>query len=506
MTTRTFIGAAVAAVLLTACSGTSEQTATTTADPPGTSTATAGSHGADVPTTAAPEELPTPQAPEPVDLARVRWSSEVRPVSGPVVVDGIPVLYTVEGESLQVTALDPEDGTELWSRPATPSLALAGVGLHVTTVDGLVAHYAAAAPGAAEEGWAVPVLRDPRTGEAVMTGETPMPFTRLPGECDFDEEVLCAEVAVEGGGRIVAWITQDGQLGQVPGREGWESVGPAGLHRRTGQVVGRFVDRELAWEVDLGEVVAPGASTNSGWHFQDHGDVIVASVGTTDDPRGLDAVDLTDYRLFALEADTGELRWAIDSASIFCDASLTTVTAAEDVEDGSPDTEDEVDPVLACVFETGRYRLADTDAEVRAEGLEASLIRVDPETGEELWRAELTPDGPVGQEGTIATQTLDAHHVVVLGTVVDVRDGSARPVEPSDQVWTESLAVTQIAVDGAEDEVRGNDRFPLPASVTLPAAPPAWPLPPHVGVELSDGSRLVAHDDGVVLLSAPTEG
>ena len=60
------------------------------------------------------------------------------------------------------------------------------------------------APGTAEEGWAVPVLRDPRTGEAVMTGDAAMPFTRLPGECDFDDEVLCAEVAVEGGDRIVA--------------------------------------------------------------------------------------------------------------------------------------------------------------------------------------------------------------------------------------------------------------------------------------------------------------
>jgi outer membrane protein assembly factor BamB len=81
-------------------------------------------------------------------VAEVIWRTEdVRPVSAPIVVEGAVVLYTRTGQELFVTAVDPADGTELWSRPATPSQSIREVGLHLRSVDGSVAHLAPDAEG-----------------------------------------------------------------------------------------------------------------------------------------------------------------------------------------------------------------------------------------------------------------------------------------------------------------------------------------------------------------------
>lgn len=55
----------------------------------------------------------------------------------------------------------------------------------------------------------------------------------------------------------------------------------------------------------------------------------------------------------------------------------------------------------------------------------------------------------------------------------------------------------------ADATVLGNDRYALPDGVSLPDGPPPWPLPPGVGVELPDGSRLVAHAGGVTRFGSP---
>lgn len=68
------------------------------------------------------------------------------------------------GQDPSVTAVDPADGIELWSHPATPSQSIRGVGIRLQSVDGSVAH---AEDGAGSP--AIVVRRDPWTGEPVLT-------------------------------------------------------------------------------------------------------------------------------------------------------------------------------------------------------------------------------------------------------------------------------------------------------------------------------------------------
>jgi hypothetical protein len=128
-------------------------------------------------------------------VAEVIWRTEdVRPVSAPIVVEGAVVLYTRTGQELFVTAVDPADGTELWSRPATPSQSIRGVGLHLRSVDGSVAR-----------------------------------AVRL------EPELACTSVRVDGSWTTLA-LAEDGSLRRLPESEaaGWTGIGPLGLSRLEG--------------------------------------------------------------------------------------------------------------------------------------------------------------------------------------------------------------------------------------------------------------------------------
>lgn len=179
----------------------------------GTGSGTAGATPTDT-TTASPTSEAT-AAPEGT-VAEVIWRTEdVRPVSAPIVVEGAVVLYTRTGQELFVTAVDPTDGTELWSRPATSSQSIRGVGLHLRSVDWSVAHLAPDAEGGPGSP-AFVVLQDPWTGEPLLTSE---------------------EAA------------------------GWTGIGPLGLSRLEGDgtQVGRVgVQGEVQWTVDGGRCSPPG--------------------------------------------------------------------------------------------------------------------------------------------------------------------------------------------------------------------------------------------------------
>ena len=501
------ITALVGAALLAACSpgqGDPPDTApATSTDPdPADHDRTAGSSrsaraetdaagGTAARTAASPDAVPTSDAARTeadASAARVLWTSEVTPVSGPTLVDGVPVLYLVDGRTLTIAALDPEDGTVAWSRPATPSKAPGGVGLYVTQVDGQVAHLTPAVGqhvGTDEGGLAVPVLRDPHTGEATMTGDTAYTTLRLPAPCEADRTVVCTQVPVDDDSRTEVWWSQRGQPTPVPGTLGWEGIGPLGLSRSTGGELGRFDGRELLWTY----LPSGDSSPASGWSFEAHAEdtLLVGTVGVTDRPARFEFYALTDYAVFALDAATGELAWRVPGTSVFCDD--TADVGGERV-------------LLACRYRSGLARSTHEGLDVRK--VEADLVRLDPATGEELWSVDLTPGAPLEGRRGIEVRSLDEHHVVALDTVVDVRDGSSRDRTEADVLWTTDEAATELDVPGLEDaKVWGRWRYQLPPGTRLPDAPPPWPLPPGVGVELPDGTRLVAHESGVTRFGPP---
>lgn len=433
---------------------------------------------------------PAPAGPTP---SQVLWSTDLVPASGAVLVDGVPVLYTVTDGQLMITALDAGSGEELWSHEASPSLALRGVGTSVKVVDDQVVHLEPV-DGSGLLGWSRVVLRDPATGEEVLASDA-MRFYRLPGSCPGSEGTVCA-YPMDGSD---AWrppmtVTADGLApwSTDPMAERFrDPVGDLGLYRATGQEVGRLAENRLLWSIDTAAVAGGDSSTNTGWIFGtfDDDQLVVGTVGTTDtyDEAG---TDLTAYSVFALDADTGERAWLNEGMSMFCDADMG-------VFEGD-------DPLLACDYRSGVMTWDDDGANV--EELDVDLVRLDPTTGEVLWRLPLTPDGPVGADETPAPEAVGEHHVVVQDLVVDVRDGSTRPATEDDVLWSshrEPITLEEFAADEDRAHIYPSSVHELPEGTDLEDAAPPWPLPPTVGAVLDDGSRLVSLADAVVLLGPP---
>ena len=478
------------ALLLCACAAGGEPSGPTdTAEFTDTAEAPAATAGPDPEPTTLAAVTATPEPP-PDPVASLAWRSDVRPLSGPVLVDGVLVLYTRDGEGLAVTAVEPGTGEVVWSHPATPSRALAGVGLRVEPVgEDRVVHLEPLEEGADRLVDSRVVVREAATGEVlVRTGDSS--HYRLPRGCDVPDEEICVYRRTADVRFPAQVLHDDGSLGDIE-QSGEASryndpLGPLGLHRMTGQDIGRVVDGDLMWSTRTDEVFGPEASTNTGWIFRavEDDSLIVGSVGPVDDPRVRHEIDLRDYSVAALDVETGERRWLSEATSLFCDVDL----GLED------------DPLLACRYADGTLRI--NDGQPQYSDVEVVLVRLDPATGETLW--ELPLQSPQ-DEARPEVSPLDEGHVIVAGLTVDIEGGSARPSTSSETAWEEDDAVVDLSLPRLGSvEVYPSSTWLLPPGASLdgPDERPRWPIPPGVGVEVDD-ARVVTVDGHLVRWDAP---
>ncbi|GAA5161188.1 PQQ-binding-like beta-propeller repeat protein [Ornithinimicrobium tianjinense] len=487
----TFAALSISLTLVTACTGVRDGAVTTTDMGAGTSTSAVA-----VGTGAGAEDsvpLSTPPAP----IASLAWSADLRPVSGPVLVDGVLALYTLSStDRLMMTALDAETGEQLWSRPASTSGIPVVRPLEPQVIDGEVVYLQPTVRPDLPDDAADVISRDPRTGTSKGTGSTWGVHVMQPHLCPGSETDVCTVLLDDDGNLTwptvvtsswepVPWVP----AGHQTAGHFVEPIGPLDLARAGGARIGRLVDDTLVWEVSTADLVGPRASTNTGWSFVAHeDDLLIGTVGLADVIDGAD-LDLTESAVFALDAATGRPSWIARGMDLGCNSTLWA--------EGSG-------PLLACRYKGGVHRWTDEGSALI--DLDADLVRLDPRTGEALWRADL-PKGDV--EGTFVPGVLDEEHAVVLDQVVDVRDGSARHRTEADRVWFPDQA--RPTVDRAGDhgrEVVGEGLWRLPdgLDLTLGGPLPTWPLPPGVGLEMDDGSRVVAHADGIARLASPTDG
>ncbi|WP_154402242.1 PQQ-binding-like beta-propeller repeat protein [Ornithinimicrobium cavernae] len=452
----------------------------------------------------------TPPAVDRSALAGVRWrNDELRPVTAPVLVDETLVLYTLDGRRLEITGVDSTDGRVLWSRAATRSVRPPGQDLSVEEVEGGVVHLAPAPhPDApVEAATAHVIVRDPRTGEAVRTLAEPLSHADLPTACPHDAEEVCLTVQVDGVWTVQA-LTPEGALHDPPatGVPGWTSIGPLGLSRQAmdGTRIGRVVDGALLWEADTTELFAAGHSTDTGWSFQSFEDdtILVGTVGTAlSSPRTRTSWDLTAGRSVGLDVSTGTRLWEAPATSTFCDIDVS----------GGPE-----DPLLVCAWHDGEVVTDHGEATYR--DLDVDLVRLDPASGEVLWRVPLgaTVDGsePGAPElqlvgpGEVAVETADG------AVVIDTARGTARPATTADARWVEDRTPVEVELPGARDDDRistwgrwrreGGAGATGDGSAAAPGEQVAWPLPLTIGLALENGAvRVVADPEGLTAYSAP---
>ncbi|WP_281964629.1 PQQ-binding-like beta-propeller repeat protein [Serinicoccus marinus] len=480
--------AALLTVVLAACTGSPGETDATTSTEPTRDDAASTSRAPDDPAAT------TTSGPPVAEPAEQQWQIVTQPMSAPVVEGSTVLYYAFVAEAMQLVAVGAADGEVRWRAPATMSSAVTGVGARVQVVDGQVVLLSPAEGGSSR--LARLEVRDPESGDVVVRTD-PQEFADLPERCAADEDRVCAQV-YRGGPSVDVRLTDDGTLQDAPaeGLPGWQDIGSLGMARETGQHIGRVVHGELLWDLDLGEVIAQGASTNTGWTFQDVLDeeVIVASVGTRDAWSGdTVTIDVTDYAAFALDPADGTLVWKAESTDAFCDIAV-------------PDREPADEPLLACQWKSGTVVAG--DGVVEAEDLDVELVRLDPRSGETLWQlplgdAEGQVDGwrPVVLPGTEGT--------AVVGTgedalVVDLETGEASPAPQDLVTWDDGAGSVDVLTLG---ERRSVSRVGVVDPSTADGSDTVtWPLAGHVGAEVEvDGTelRVVSQDRSVTAYRSP---
>ncbi|USQ78681.1 PQQ-binding-like beta-propeller repeat protein [Ornithinimicrobium faecis] len=502
------------ALAITACQGgevESSQNGTPTSltssgppPPPDGEASSSTAPGDTVTSSAAPGEASAVTS-EAQTLAEVLWrNADVVPASDPVSVGDALVLYTIEDQRLQITGVDPQDGAVLWSKAATASVRPRGQDLNVETVDGLVAHLA---PGAAgPESVGAPshvILRDPVTGEDVLSSRRALSHADLPSPCAHDDTLACVTVPVDEQWSVQA-LAPDGGFATPPadgaGVPGWTSIGPLGISRgaETGTQVGRVADGRLAWEIDTTEAFGPGQSTNTGWSFDNFADdsVLVGTIGLgISPPADGDTWDMTQSVALGLDAETGETLWRAPATSIFCDTDIT----------GAPD-----DPLLACLWNEGQAEAV--EGALTYQDVNIDLVRLDPLTGDRLWQVTLgatAEDGePARPEPRLVSSTQIAVEAADGMRVIDLETGEDRPATTADRHWVEDYDVVDVETPGiGDDEVMVSGRYRLQDGAGDLADDAPWPLPATIGVELDDGSTLVvAEPDGLTAYTDPVSG
>lgn len=459
--------------------------------------------------TAAP---PTPQGP----FAQRLWrSSGVQPASTPVLVGSVLVLYTHKNKALSLTALDPEGGTILWSRPAATSQTVPGVAITPEAVGDAVVHLApaTASTGSGYGSPALAILRNARSGQALITTRDPASHRAYPSACESDEDAVCVTVLFEDGAATVG-LDESGQVYDVgeAGLAGWTGIGPLSLSRETGQRIGRAVDGEIVWEIDTAKVFGGDASTNTGWRFEDYADesLLVGAVGPADElpEEGATFDTTTRSTVVALDAATGETRWSREGMDFFCNPSMPA------------QAEDEDPPLVVCEWNSGTVTVRDETFAMDSGDFD--IARLDPESGETLWT---TPGGPM-VEGEISptTQRLDDAHLIAVTAeselVIDVTDGTSRTRDAADVVWLaqeDAIDIDEAGVDAAEPDAEQDSV--RPAGLYLPTLLDGsrseeipWPIPSFVGAALDDpeaeavdlrANRAVADHEGVSMYAAP---
>jgi outer membrane protein assembly factor BamB len=269
-----------------------------------------------------PDAASTSTGPAATKTATGWTRKDLKPISQPVSIAGVDVLYVGEPDGAHLTGLDPATGRTEWDEAASPSSITPGVAPTVAAVGRHVGYLKAT--GGEQE--ATVTALDAGTGKEVWHGDQGY-FSDWPAPCFDDPASICTTGIVDSD--KANSLRYDGDTGErtaiteLPGGGNGRAIA-AGLYDtddRDPEVLAATTVDGVSWTKPLAEIVAiHGASTDNGWNVDRLPDVgmFVGSInaGTSELGGGKFRSDLAQNETTAFRITDGTVAWR-DAGSIY---------------------------------------------------------------------------------------------------------------------------------------------------------------------------------------------
>jgi outer membrane protein assembly factor BamB len=257
-----------------------------------------------------PVAAPVKPAPPTVSAPVGDWADHfLHPVSGPVLVGGKVVLYSVEAGHLRLNALDPATGNIAWTMPASVAGNTHGQAFQVAHIGGTV--FLLGAPVAADGLEAHVIAVDAATGKQRWATQFAAAFTETPTVCP-DHKGLCDSTETAAGTLSSLRINAaDGEVRELPnlgGRIlGADILDPA---PRAPEYVERLspTTGKLLWRDRVDTLVGGPVSSSYGWNWDSYGAVDVGWLAATSSATQ-PSLDLSEQKTVGVRASDGKRLW-----------------------------------------------------------------------------------------------------------------------------------------------------------------------------------------------------
>ena len=354
-------------------------------------------------------------------------------VSRPQAVGSVFVAYLERDGQLSLVGIDPGSGRRVWELPASAGSLTPGVVIGLAQDDRNVYFGTPVDVGGTGSDVFV-VAVDAASGTEVWRTSQELHVNGLISTCADDATMLCTTAL---GGRTGSSLRIAKSTGEVttlplprgalpPQFSGGRKIGNDlyDLGGRDPEWIARVDSAgRILWTKTAGELFqGRPVSSDYGWDWRTHGDLLVGWLGRIDTNRS--STDLSESTITAVDAATGDAVWIVDGVIPDCDLSYLDLSPG---------------PAPLRCRRSGTITRDENRENPIVTGLSIVLEQFDPTTGATLWEADL---------GAAESLVLDTPPLVRLSSteivvgrqdgsdiVVDVASGQTRQPAPDETGW-----------------------------------------------------------------------
>jgi hypothetical protein len=412
------------------------------------------------------------------------WSDQsLHVVGGPIVSDGVAVVLNVTpGRELEITGVDPSDGSVIWSHPfsasqITPGVAFSPVAIG-NTVLGLSPADGSRNPEVTVEGL------DAATGSTMWTVPQPLVLSDAPVACASGQYFCIPAFVTTDSTALVALAPSSGSMvGAAQGPLRNMGVAPSGIPNssdlwQSDASTPTFVQTSTTGQLAWTHTVASGGSQfnpSYGWDFIVNSQLDIGSVGIALIGK---SQPLGDFKTIGVSTSTGSVAWSVPGYFL-CGGGLQFLTSD-----------------LVCRY-TGTAELKGQKETMT--GVKLTLAGLNPASGATTWTQQVL-NAQALSLGTNVAFSDGTHMVVELRSgkrvVLDVQSGGVSSLASGDSFWCEQVPTYKVdtATAASSHGERVSEPVFIPCSASgkpvqkLPATNPStvgvigggmfiWPTP-----------------------------